>query len=55
MEWKPVACDLQSRPHTLAAGAWALSGEPHRFLAVLVIAVLIAIPVAVISSTSLPF
>lgn len=41
----------------LAAGAWVLSGEPHRFLAVLVIAtpcpLLIAIPVAVIGAISL--
>jgi heavy metal translocating P-type ATPase len=41
----------------LAAGAWAVSGDPVRFLAVLVVAtpcpLLIAIPVAVIGSISL--
>jgi heavy metal translocating P-type ATPase len=42
---------------TLALAAWILSGEPHRFLAVLVIAtpcpLLLAIPVAVIGAISL--
>jgi len=42
---------------TLALAAWTLSGEPHRFLAVLVIAtpcpLLLAIPVAVIGAISL--
>ena len=42
---------------TLALAAWVLSGEPHRFLAVLVIAtpcpLLLAIPVAVIGAISL--
>jgi heavy metal translocating P-type ATPase len=41
----------------IAIAAWALSGEPHRFLAVLVIAtpcpLLIGIPVAIIGSISL--
>ena len=42
---------------SIAAGAWAWSGDPHRFLAVLVVAtpcpLLIAIPVAIIGSISL--
>jgi heavy metal translocating P-type ATPase len=42
---------------TLALAAWIVSGEPHRFLAVLVIAtpcpLLLAIPVAVIGAISL--
>jgi heavy metal translocating P-type ATPase len=42
---------------SLALAAWTLSGEPHRFLAVLVIAtpcpLLLAIPVAVIGAISL--
>jgi len=40
----------------IAAGAWMLSGDPHRFLAVLVVAtpcpLLIAIPVAIIGAIS---
>jgi heavy metal translocating P-type ATPase len=41
---------------TVAAAAWILSGEPHRFLAVMVIAtpcpLLIAIPIAIIGAIS---